>query len=140
MTVIMRYTLRLLTLQQFERASMLIFACELLRKKYHLGGTEFSIGLWVGGKLTPNTLAEARTSINKQQRGADASSGDSNPCQIQICPWCGKPITAHNYSVRLADNRMIIKCGNENCDFHGAENGLPLHIIDQAIYEHLPSF
>lgn len=139
-TVIMRYTLRLLTLQQFERASMLIFACELLRKKYHLGGSEFSIGLWVGGRLTPNTLAEARTSINKQQRGADASSDDSNPCQIQICPWCGKPITARNYSVRLADNRMIIKCENEDCDFYGVENGLPLHIIDQAIYEHLPSF
>ena len=139
-TVIMRYTLRLLTLQQFERASMLIFACELLRKKYHLGGSEFSIGLWVGGKLTPNTLSEARASINKQQRGADASADDSNPCQIQICPWCGRPITAHNYSVRLSDKRMIIKCGNEACDFHGVDNGLPLHIIDEAIYEHLPSF
>ena len=138
-TVIMRYTLRLLTLQQFERASMLIFACELLRKKYHLGGTEISIGLWVGGKLTPNTLAEARSSINKQQRGAVASD-DSNPCQIQVCPWCGKPISVHNYAVRTNDKRMLIHCKNPECDFNGAENGLPLHIIDEAIYEHLPTF
>lgn len=138
-TVIMRYTLRLLTLQQFERASMLIFACELLRKKYHLGGSEISIGLWVGGKLTPNTLADARTSINKQQRGAVASD-DSNPCQIQICPWCGKPISVHNYAVRTGDKRMLIHCTNDGCDFNGAENGLPLHIIDEAIYEHLPTF
>lgn len=138
-TVIMRYTLRLLTLQQFERASMLIFACELLRKKYHIGGTEISIGLWVGGKLTPNTLADARASINKQQRGA-AVSEDSNPCQIQVCPWCGKPISVHNYVVRSNDKRMLIFCKNDECDFKDAENGLPLHIIDEAIYEHLPTF
>lgn len=138
-TVIMRYTLRLLTLQQFERASMLVFACEILRKKHHLGGTEISIGLWVGGKLTPNNLADARASINKQQRGAVASD-DSNPCQIQVCPWCGKPISVHNYSVRTSDKRMLIHCKNDECDFYGAENGLPLHIIDEAIYEHLPTF
>ena len=70
----MRYTLRLLTLQQFERASMLIFSCELLRQRYHLGGAEITIGLWVGGKLTPNNLADARSSINKQQHGV--SVGD----------------------------------------------------------------
>lgn len=139
-TVIMRYTLRLLTLQQFERASMLIFACELLRKKYHLGGTEISIGLWVGGKLTPNHLEEARASINKQQRGAVVSPEESNPCQIQVCPWCGKPLTAKNYSVRIAERRMLIHCGNDECAFHGTDNGLPLHIIDDAIYEHLPTF
>ena len=139
-TVIMRYTLRLLTLQQFERASMLIFACELLRKKYHLGGSEISIGLWVGGKLTPNHLQEARTSINKQQRGAVISPDESNPCQIQVCPWCGKSLSAKDYSVRISEKRMLVHCSNEGCDFHGTDNGLPLHIIDDAIYEHLPSF
>lgn len=139
-TVIMRYTLRLLTLQQFERASMLIFACEILRKKYQLKGSEITIGLWVGGKLTPNHLEEARASINKQQRGAIVSPDESNPCQIQICPWCGKPLTAKNYSIRMDEKRMIIDCSNESCDFHGLKNGLPLHIIDDAIYEHLPTF
>ena len=138
-TVIMRYTLRLLTLQQFERASMLVFACEILRKKYHLGGTEISIGLWVGGKLTPNNLADASASINKQQKGAGAPD-DSNPYQIRVCPWCGKPISVHNYSVRNSDKRMIIHCKNAECDFNGVENGMPLHIIDEAIYEHLPTF
>ncbi len=139
-TIIMRYTLRLLTIQQFERSSMLIFACELIRRKYDLGGSEISIGLWVGGKLTPNTLEEARTGINKQQRGAMIAQDEANPCQIQLCPWCGQRLTAMDYSVRIAEKRMVICCSNEKCEFHNLENGLPLHIIDDAVYEHLPTF
>lgn len=137
-TVIMRYTLRLLTLQQFERASILIFACELLRKKYNLGGNEISIGLWVGGNLTPNHLKEARTSINKQKEGGDDEK--SNPVQIKVCPWCGAKLNAQHYDVDLVQNRMIIKCPNQHCNFHTAPNGLPVHIIDDAIYQHLPTF
>lgn len=139
-TVIMRYTLRLLTIQQFERASMLICACELLRRKYNMGGAEISIGLWVGGKLTPNRLEDARAAVNKQQRGSSLPDDDSNPCQIKVCPWCGSPLNAQNYSVSMPAKRMLIRCDNDACDFHALENGLPLHIIDDAIYEHLPSF
>lgn len=137
-TVIMRYTLRLLTLQQFERASILIFACELLRKKYNVGGNEISIGLWVGGNLTPNHLKEARTSINKQKEGGVDEK--SNPVQIKVCPWCGVKLHAQHYDVDLAQNRMTIKCPNQHCHFHTAPNGLPVHIIDDAIYQHLPTF
>ena len=137
-TVIMRYTLRLLTLQQFERASILIFACELLRKKYRLGGSEISIGLWVGGKLTPNDLTKAQSSINRQRSGSPDE--ESNPVQIKVCPWCGAKLEAENYSVDLDHKRMMIHCPNEHCDFHNVPEGLPVHIIDEAIYEHLPSF
>lgn len=137
-TVIMRYTLRLLTLQQFERASILIFACELLRKKYNIGGNEISIGLWVGGNLTPNHLKEARTSVNKQKAGGVDEK--SNPVQIKVCPWCGEKLYAQHYDVDLVQNRMTIKCPNQHCRFHTAPNGLPIHIIDDAIYQHLPTF
>ena len=139
-TVIMRYTLRLLTLQQFERSTMLICACELLRRKYDLGGKEFSIGLWVGENLTPNHLKDAVTSIRKQQSNANLNDTDANPCQIQVCPWCGKPITAQDYSVDSLRSRMIIKCSDPDCAFHNLDYGLPVHIIDEAIYKHLPSF
>lgn len=137
-TVIMRYTLRLLTLQQFERASILILACELLRKKYNMGGSEISIGLWVGGNLTPNHLKEARTSINKQRVGGIDEK--SNPVQIKVCPWCGAKLNAQHYNVDLTQYRMTIKCPNEQCHFHLARNGLPIHIIDEAIYHHAPTF
>lgn len=139
-TVIMRYTLRLLTLQQFERASMLILACELLRKKYGIAGSEFSIGLWVGGNLTPNSLEKARTSIAKQKNGAQISEEEANPCQIRRCPWCGARLSPSDYEVQMLHKRMIIRCPDKSCAFHNAADGLPVHIIDDAIYAHLPTF
>lgn len=137
-TVIMRYTLRLLTLQQFERASILIFACELLRKKYQLGGSEISIGLWVGGDLTPNNLKDARSGIHKQIEGV--ADEKSNPVQIRVCPWCGSKLSATDYSVDIQTKCMKIHCKNSGCSFHGSPTGLPVHIIDEAIYAHLPTF
>lgn len=139
-TVIMRYTLRLLTLQQFERASMLIFACELIRKKYRLGGKEISIGLWVGSKLTPNSIEDARSGVRKKQGGADISGDKSDPCQIKKCPWCGGVILPKDYSVDTNVGRMYIKCPNPSCDIHYLPEGMPVHIIDAAIYKHLPTF
>ncbi|MCL2128878.1 MAG: hypothetical protein FWH35_00795 [Treponema sp.] len=139
-TVIMRYTLRLLTLQQFERASMLIMACELLRKKYRIGEKEISIGLWVGNKLTPNALSKAKTNINKLQNGSMREEEDENPCQIKECYWCGTSISPVNYKVREEISRMVISCHNKECDFNSFPEGLPVHIIDDAIYKYLPSF
>ncbi len=54
--VLMRYTLRLLTLQQFQRAAALIAACELIRRSdpRTWGTTAFRLGLWVGQAATPN--------------------------------------------------------------------------------------
>ncbi len=63
----MRYTLRLLTLQQFQRAASLICACEKLRRDaVEVWGTEpFRLGLWVGQKSTPNTTEQAAVAVNE---------------------------------------------------------------------------
>ncbi|GAB3653135.1 hypothetical protein [Glycomyces tarimensis] len=63
--VFMRYTLRLLTSQQFQRASTLVCAAELLRRDAPeaFGDEPFRIGLWVGMKVTPNSFAEAEDDI-----------------------------------------------------------------------------
>lgn len=138
-TVIMRYTLRLLTIQQFERASMLICSCEFLKKKYNMGGSEISIGLWVGGKLTPNSLKETQRNLNKIKEGEELE--ESNPCQIKVCPWCGEKIWPKNYRVDNDKMRMIIKCSNKECETNKLlVDGLPMHIIDEAIYNNIPSF
>ena len=133
-SVIMRYTLRLLTFQQFERASALICACEVLRRKYGIPGGTVRIGLWAGRALTPNTIEMAE---NILEGGTDPESESSNPKQLERCPWCGSELSHENYSCSKALKRMFIKCSNETCDF---KNGLPVYLIDEEIYAHRPSF
>lgn len=138
LTVIMRYTLRLLTIQQFERASMLICACELLRNKYDVPGDEISIGLWVGNNFTPGTIEDADTVLTKIKAVGDIGNDDTNPCQLKVCPWCGNRLYPKNYKVNKAKYRMEIRCTNAVCDYHDVP--LPVRLIDEEIYEYRPSF
>lgn len=138
LTVIMRYTLRLLTIQQFERASMLICACELLRLKYNIPGDEISIGLWVGNNFTPGTLEEADRVLTKILSTGQISQGDTDPCQVKICPWCGEKLRPRNYRVNFSDTRLEISCPNEECDYY--KRLLPIRLVDQEIYAYRPTF
>lgn len=130
-TIIMRYTLRLLTAQQFERATALICACEYLRQKYAIPGKEISIGLWVGLDLTPNQLSQAEESINKIKEGEFVHK--RNPVQIFHCPFCGSDIDVGNYTI---DSTMKIKCPDKDCFF---VNGLPIYVVDDDIYKMRPT-
>lgn len=133
-SVFMRYTLRLLTFQQFERASAMICACEYLRKKYGIPGSEISIGLWAGKALTPNTIEMADKILDGF---ADPDNESSNPMQLEKCPWCGKAIGRENYSCDKLSKRMLIRCGNPKCNY---KDGLPVYLIDEEIYKYRPSF
>lgn len=137
-TVLMRYTLRLLTLQQFERATALICACELLRRRNPdlLGSEQISTGLWVGGGLTPNKKEEAARLLNRIIERGYAALGekDSNPVQVLKCPWCGHEIKPTNYEVTA--DKMIIRCGDSQCEFAG---GLPVYLLDDDVYMFKPT-
>ena len=135
-TVIMRYTLRLLTLQQFERAATLICAMETLRRegKAHLGADGISIAMWVGRAATPNSFKDAAESIAKLRRGEDLH--EQNPVQLRSCPWCGTPLDAADYDVGAGGTGLTISCRAEDCDFHEA---LPVHLVDEGIYRHRPT-
>lgn len=133
-TVLMRYTLRLLSIQQFERASALICACEIIRRNQNIEGGEISIGLWGGEKLTPNKLSRADKILNSDN---DEEFGESNPALLKNCPWCGSILTKKNYICDFSKKRMYIKCNNNNCNF---KDGLPIYLIDEEIYEHMPTF
>ncbi|OBK27439.1 helicase [Mycobacterium asiaticum] len=133
--VIMRYTLRLLTIQQFERATMLLCSLERLRQRENdLGHRPFSIGLWVGQGATPNTLLEARKSLRDIADGRELN--EKNPVQLTQCPWCGQDLNESHYSVvKSPDERLRIACGNGSCDFR---DGLPAYLVDQDIYRVRP--
>jgi len=133
-SIIMRYTLRLLTFQQFERASAMICACEMLRKKYKLGGEEISIGLWAGKALTPNSIEMAGKILDGY---SDPDNESSEPRQLKKCPWCGRPLERENYYCDKLSQRMYIRCSNPKCDF---KDGLPVHLIDEEIYRYRPTF
>jgi len=145
LSVIMRYTLRLLTLQQFQRASVLICAMEVIRRQTpeKWGSHSFTIGLWVGQKSTPNSTEESAMAIQAARDGK--YSGTSTPAQLTTCPWCGSEIFAgRDIDVRKDIGRTIIYCGDKNsiCDFSKANAhgfGLPVVVVDEEIYRRPPS-
>lgn len=134
-TVLMRYTLRLLTIQQFERGAALICALEDLRRREGgLGSAPISIGLWVGRDGTPATVADARSVLDKLRVGATVDKG--NPVQVRACPWCGTTLTHKAYWITKNDPRLVISCRNDSCEFR---KGLPVHVVDEDIYRERPS-
>ena len=91
-TVLMRYTYRLLTIQQFHRAAALMCSCEYIRqhdvKKW--GKEPFRVGLFVGQNTPPNTLQIAKQNLYSK-------SEEGNPVQILNCPRCGQHLVPQNY-------------------------------------------
>lgn len=135
-TALMRYTLRLLTLQQFERAAALICTMEIMRAENPrlLGDETISIGMWVGRASTPNTLKDARESIRLLRDHKVLQT--LNPVQLTGCPWCGSVMDASHYEVDLKQEGMWIRCPDDDCAFR---TGLPVHVVDEAIYAVRPT-
>lgn len=134
-SVIMRYTLRLLTIQQFERATALIVALEHLRRgEADLGTAPITIGLWVGKDGTPRDHRAAREALDALAAGGTVERG--NPMQVRACPWCGSRLTRRSYWLANTRPRLVISCPNDNCEF---KPELPIKVVDQDIYEEPPS-
>jgi len=145
-SVLMRYTLRLLTAQQFQRASGLICAMEYLRRSNpELGEAEISIGIWLGGSVTPNSREEARRILKELQR---AERTAENKFLLSRCPWCRAQIGPLDGADRLprnvpkvlgyelSGNTVIFRCSDAACDFNSK---LPVYVIDDDVYERRPS-
>ena len=143
--VILRYTLRLLTLDQLGRAATLICALEMIRKEMpeRLGEVRFAVGLWVGKSATDNTMRDVAKSITEYKNSASKKA--ASPFPITNCPWCGEALTRD--SLTLAPNRtkptdVVVGCVNWRCDFAASNNreGLPVVFVDEQVYRELPSF
>ena len=139
--VILRYTLRLLTLDQFERATTLMCALELLRRAQpeRLGRDRFAVGLWVGASATSNTMLQVKADLGEFRKGTGAS-----PCPIGRCPWCKKDFTAQSLTLDNPNKptAIIVGCENDGCEFSPANHrdGLPVVFVDEQVYRELPAF
>lgn len=145
--VIMRYTLRLLTTDQFQRASRLLCAMESIRRRVpgELGGSPFSIGLWVGGSSTPNRRADAKKELSNLK---SPKKGTRNSFVVDSCPWCGAEMgptrarlpknlgAALGYHWDAELSTVVFRCADSHCDFH---SGLPICVIDEDLYKSPPS-
>ncbi len=145
---LMRYTLRLLTAQQFQRASRLMCAMEHVRRQNvaELGEADISIGIWLGGATTPNSREEARSILRSLQNG---DGREQNKFILDRCPWCGAEMGPVNLAGRGRGRRgiprvigyerqndtVVYQCPDRRCEFHAS---LPLYVIDEDIYGKRP--
>lgn len=138
-TVFMRYTLRLLTIQQFQRAAALICACELLRLDSAAAAPEgeanrlragppVSIGLWVGGDSTPNKRKEAVEALG--------TTRDSSPVQLTECPACASRLV---WNEAADKTRIEVQCENRGCELAEKMPRLPVWTIDEDVFAETPS-
>jgi len=146
-TILMRYTLRLLTTQQFQRAASLICACELIRRNHEdrLGIIRISIGLWVGGDVTPNKHSSANPLGAVESHRKLLEEGKPNRFVVITCPWCGAGMgpyrKGNSYRAkgyRRVGKKIIFRCEDPDCPF-SSDSGLPLLVVDEAIYEERPT-
>jgi hypothetical protein len=143
--VLLRYTLRLLTLDQLGRASTLICALELLRQKEpkRLGDVRFSIGLWVGRSATANTLEQVAKQITEYKN--DNSQRAQSPFPLATCPWCNTEFTRDCFILRPNKSdpeEVLVGCANIECVFNLGKNpeGIPVLFVDEQLYRELPCF
>ena len=138
-TAFMRYTLRLLTRQQFERAARMVCALELIRRRHseQLGEAPIDIGIWVGGEISPNRYEQAREIVEEIR---DRKPGARHKLVMERCPWCSSPFdAAHGY--RATEVGFHFHCIDPGCDF-GADptsRPVPCNVVDDALYDHPPS-
>lgn len=148
-TVLMRYTLRLLTTQQYERAASMICACDQIRLENPdelILDEPISIGLWVGGASTPNDHDKAKIQFNQLNKFKYAPYNFI----VMKCPCCGAqigklPSATKNDKVKIKglekedgrNGKVIFKCANRDCEY--ANSPLPLMVVDEYIYENPPT-
>jgi hypothetical protein len=142
--VITRYTLRLLTSQQFQRAVRLMCACELLRRQdpETLGTIPITIGFWAGRAASPNKYQQACEKMTDLLE--EDFPANKNPFQIESCPWCGTELLpgrrvedSGDYGFKCDNTSFKAFCPTDSCAFH---DSIPASVVDEDLYDNPPSF
>jgi hypothetical protein len=130
--VLTRYTLRLLTIQQFERAARIVMACEVIRRRdpSAYGSERFTVGLFVGNSATPGTLEQAEAIISGRAQPEETAT----TLPLTACPWCGRRLSFTNQRIQGA--HVVTRCPGIDCEFH---DGIPFACVDDDLYDAPPS-
>lgn len=150
--IIIRYTLRLLSAQQFERATKLILACEFIRKNQTDLGTErITIGFWVGGSTIPNKIKDKSTNcaqdkLDTTYKRLNNNQFVINPFQLSNCQWCNTKIIGRtiennhpNIGHIISRNHLRSFCLNPQCEYSERNSELPIVLVDEDIYDNPPT-
>lgn len=144
--ILMRYTLRLLTAQQFQRAAALMCALEVIRQEHtydaDLGSEPITIGLWVGMGLSPNRRKDALSRLNDMRQ----NKGAKNPFQLLRCPWCRTSMDMRGHLgydnepfMQGVEDSVVFRCPNSGCRWHPHDTRLPVQVIDDDIFDRPPT-
>ena len=141
-TVMLRYTLRLLTTQQRDRITKMVIAAEMSRQKaYPLFGKEpISIGFWVGGSVTANKFDEFVEKADSPQVAKSARNHIYK--QLLTCPFCGKPLKDVNFNIDPDKKSIEIYCSDPDCNFYRYKKDrtpIPVYLVDEEIYAKCPT-
>ncbi len=156
-SALMRYPLRLLTLQQARRTFAVMGAGEAVRFARKHPGEPFSLGFWVGGANTPNWhTTEGYSDVPTEQDVAPSKEPtykSTNPYKqykeswqkLETCPFCNvKGRLALRRASGTGGNALVHYCtsAREKCSWNArydAPTALPFYIVDEDIYDLAPS-
>ena len=144
-TVILRYTLRLLTTQQRDRITKMVIAAEMIRKKAEpkYGREPVSIGFWVGGSVTPNKFEDLKEDPENQEKTMHAKAQKRMLYkQLLTCPFCGNPLKEDDYYIDTEKHSVKIYCSDPNCMFYKygrQKTSIPVYLVDEEIYARCPT-
>ncbi|SFW71102.1 DEAD/DEAH box helicase [Luteibacter sp. UNCMF366Tsu5.1] len=158
-TALMRYPLRLLTLQQARRTFTTMGAAEEVRHSRRHPGNPFSLGFWVGGSNTPNWHSDEGygevpsdsevppSEESKQLEIQPYKSARERWLKLSSCPFCGSKngnLLALRRHSGSGSNAMGHYCSSskEICSWNARftkPTPLPFYIVDEDIYELAPS-
>jgi len=151
-TALVRYPLRLLTVNQAQRMAKMLAFGERVRKKYGFAGAPFAIGFWVGGSGTPNhhndpgvrdipLLHEVSKTEEKLEEDDKAYAAARKAWRkLPFCPFCGSETGLRRLSAAQGGTIAHI-CQNDKCFSHGGDKNVPLpfYICDDDIYALAPA-